>query len=123
MSDMTNAYEEELYEAVRADTPHLALFTAAPTESAAGTEVAGNGYARMPITLPAYNSGIGGGATAVQFDFPAASGTWGVIVAVGIFDALSAGNLRLYKAITPTAQIVAGMSVRVSAGGLTVAFD
>ncbi len=123
MSDMTNAFEDEIYEALRTDTPHLALFSVAPSESSAGTEVSGNGYTRMPVTLAA-GGGTGAGANTAQVDFPVATGGGWTVVAVGILDASSGGTLKFYKAVSLPASgvIAAGQSIRVAVGALTVAF-
>ena len=77
---------------------YLALFTVAPTDAGGGTEVSGSGYARQAITFGAAAAGAMANTAAVSFT--AAGGNFGAVVAVGIFDALSAGNMLAWDAIT-----------------------
>lgn len=81
-------------------TRYFAAFTVSPGDSNGGTEVSGNGYARVAVTtsLPSA-SGAGGTVTSsADISFPAASGgNWGAIVSIGSFDASTAGNLIEYK--------------------------
>ena len=75
---------------------HIALFTAAPSDSGGGTEVTGGSYARVDKTndltnWPAAASGAKSNGTAITF--PQATANWGECVAWGIFDAGAAGNL------------------------------
>jgi hypothetical protein len=75
-------------------TLHVALFTAAPTDAGGGTEVTGGSYARVAVTnnltnFPSANPKVNG--TAITF--PLATADWGTIVAFGIFDASTSGNL------------------------------
>ena len=78
---------------------YLALYTAAPTDAGGGTQVSGNGYARQAITFAAPAGGAMSNSSAVAFT--AAGGAFGNIVAVGIFDAATAGNLLAWAPITP----------------------
>lgn len=72
-------------------TVYAALFTTIPTDAGPGTEVSGGSYARIAITNAAAASGAISNSTAVTF--PAATGSWGSIVAFAIFDALTVGNM------------------------------
>lgn len=93
-------------------TVYVGLLTAAPSDSAAGTEVSGGSYARVAVTSNATNwnstdgdndaasSGTDGTTendTAVTFPAPTAS--WGVVTHFGIYDASSGGNLLIYAAL------------------------
>ena len=96
-------------------TTWVALFTVAPTDSTAGTEVTGGSYARVSVTsaLTAWAGTQGAGTTVAStgttgttsnnnvLTFPAPSANWGVVVAAGIFDAVTAGTLLLYGSVTP----------------------
>lgn len=80
-------------------TVYIALFTAAPTDAGGGTEVTGGDYARVSVTnndtnWPAASSGVKNNGT--EITFPTASANWGTIVAMGIFDASSGGNLLFW---------------------------
>jgi len=100
---------------------YLALYTAAPTDAGGGTElVVANGYAREQITFGAYAGGTISNTGAVAFT--AAGGNWGSIVAVGIFDAATAGNLLAWDAITP-ATINDGDTLNFPIGDIDVSLD
>lgn len=77
---------------------YLALFTVAPTDAGGGTEVTGAGYARQAITFGAPAGGAIANTGAVSFT--ASGGNFGSVVAVGIFDAATAGNMLAWDAIT-----------------------
>ena len=79
-------------------TTYLALYTAAPTDAGGGTQVTGAGYARQAITFGAPSSGAIANTSAVSFT--ATGGNYGNVVAVGIFDASTAGNLLAWDEIT-----------------------
>lgn len=81
-------------------TLYIALYTAAPSDSGGGTEVSGNAYARVAVTCNTTNwsaPGVGGSTSnSVAITFPTATGSWGSIVAIGILDASSGGNLLIW---------------------------
>lgn len=92
---------------VRPATIYIALFTVAPTSDAGtgGTEVSttSTGYARAAVTndatnFPAAASGTKSNGTAITF--PTATAAWGTIVAFGIYDAATAGNLLFWNVLT-----------------------
>lgn len=74
----------------------LGLFTVAPTDAGGGTEVSGGSYARRSVTNNSTNFPAASGGSkslAVQQDFVQATADWGTVVAFGLFDAASSGNL------------------------------
>lgn len=77
-------------------TLYIALFTAAPgDDGTGGTEVSGNNYSRVSVTNNATNfpaASAGAKSNGTEIAFPTASGSWGTVVAVGIYDDPSAGN-------------------------------
>ena len=84
-------------------TLYFALFTTAPTASGGGTEVSGGSYARAAVTNNTTNFPSASGAAksnANQISWPTATSSWGVIVAVGVFDASTGGNLLYYSSIS-----------------------
>jgi hypothetical protein len=91
---------------------YVALFTTAPTDSGGGVEVAGNGYTRMQAVWNSPTSnGINSGSytdPTVNITFPVASASWGTIVAVGLFDAATAGNLWIYGNLAAAKTIGSG---------------
>lgn len=102
---------------LRGGSRWLALYTAAPTATANGTEVSGGSYARQPITFDAASGGATQNSATVTF--PAATAPWGTIVAWAIVDASSGGNQRTWKTISPISVGTGGV-VRFQAGALDV---
>lgn len=78
-------------------TVYASLYTAAPNESGGGTEVTGGGYARQAVTFGAPASKATDNTGLV--DFGTASASWGTIVAVGLHDNVSGGNLLSYDVL------------------------
>ena len=112
-------------------TTYVALFTTAPTSDAGtgGTEVSGGAYARQAITSSSGWSAISGGATVAEqisnaaiITFPTPTASWGTIVAVGLYDALTVGNLLYFATITSQA-IATGVVASFAVGALIVSAD
>jgi hypothetical protein len=92
---------------------YMALFTVAATEAGAATEVVGGNYARVAIASNMNNwSGTQGSASTVassgtsgttsnngNITFPTPSALWGTVVATGIFDAPTGGNLLFHTTL------------------------
>ena len=102
-------------------TVYLALFTVAPTDAGGGTEVSGGSYARKSVTNNTTNfpnASNGSKNLATEQAFPTATGGWGTVVAVGLFDAATNGNLLYWT--TVTSQVVnSGSTPTVAANSLT----
>ena len=77
---------------------YMALYTVTPSDAGGGTEVSGAGYSRQAITFGAASGGAMSNTAAVSFT--ASGGSFGTVVAVGIFDASSAGNLLAWDGIS-----------------------
>ena len=112
-------------------TTYVALFTTAPTSDAGtgGTEVSGGAYARQPITSSTGWSAISGGATVAEqisngavITFPTPTVSWGTVVAIGLYDAVTAGNLLYFATITSQA-IGVGVVASLAVGSLIVTAD
>jgi hypothetical protein len=99
-------------------TIYAALFTAAPTQSGGGTEVSGGSYARVAITFGAASSGVCANTDVVTF--PTASGAWGTLTAMGIFDASTGGNLLYYGALGTPKAVTTGDVAAFGVGALSV---
>lgn len=96
---------------------YLALYTAAPTDAGGGTQVSGSGYARQAVTFGAPSGGEISNSAPVAFT--AAGGAFGSVVAVGIFDAATAGNLLAWAPITP-ASIGDGDTLNFAVGDIDI---
>lgn len=119
------------------DQVYIALFTVIPTDAGGGTEVSGNNYARVavPCTMVAWagtqaaasvaaSSGVSGlTSNNNTITFPTPSATWGTVVAFGIFDALTGGNLMIYSGLTVNKTINTSDSVTFPAASLTFTID
>ena len=101
-------------------TVYLALYTAAPTDAGGGTEVSGNGYSRQAVTFGTSASGAIANTAAVSFT--ASGGNWGDILAVGYFDASSAGNFLAWDG-TATATVNDGGTLTFPIGDLDITLD
>jgi len=102
-------------------TVYVGLFTAAPTDTASGTEVSGNSYARQVLSVSTASDGVV--TSDSDITFPQATGNWGTIVALGVHDALSSGNLLMYTDLTTSKTIETGDILKVSTGSFTVSLD
>ena len=98
---------------------YVGLFTVTPGEAGGGTEVTGGSYARQAATFGAASSGATTNNANIDFTgMPAAT-----TVAIGIFDALTSGNMLLYGALTTNKTTDAGDTLRIATGSLSVSID
>lgn len=107
----------------RPATIYVALFTSAPTDAGGGVEVSGGSYARVAVTnnatnWPAASGGSKSNGTAITF--PAATASWGTVVAVGILDAASAGNLLYWADLATSKSYGAGDTARFPVGAIVL---
>ena len=101
-------------------TVYLGLFTSAPTDAGGGTELSGSAYTRKSCAFTT----TGAAATnSAAVDFPTATGNWGTIVAVGVFDASSSGNLLGWSNLTSSRTIETGDVFRFPAGDVDITLD
>jgi hypothetical protein len=101
-------------------TIYLGLFTSNPDEDGSGTEISGSGYARKSVAFTV-SGNTASNSAAVEFD--TATGSWGTITHVGIFDASTSGNLMAYAALTASKAIETGDVFRVPSGDLDITLD
>ena len=101
-------------------TKYLALYTVAPTDSSAGTEVTGGGYARQTVTLTTSGSDTTNSAAE---EYPTATAGYGTVVAVAVLDASSGGNMLAYASLTANKTIATGDVIRVPAGDLDISLN
>ena len=107
---------------------YVGLFTGAPSDSGGGTEVSGGSYARAPLdpgdaNWTAPSAGDGKTSNGVQLSYAAPTANWGTVVAFGIFDAASGGNLLLHGAINPTRTVLSGdPAPKFPVGALQITF-
>tara|TARA_R100000951_G_C2581348_1_gene162038 strand:+ start:351 stop:746 length:396 start_codon:yes stop_codon:yes gene_type:complete len=97
---------------------HIALYTVAPNDAGGGTEVSGNGYSRQSVT---WDQATGTGGTtdnAGAASFTASGGNFGTIVAIGIHDASSGGNLLWHGALSTNKTVNDGDTLEFAAGAI-----
>jgi hypothetical protein len=100
-------------------TVYVGLFTAAPTDAGGGTELSGSGYTRKSAAFTVSGTGtLATNSAAVEFD--AATGSWGTIVAMAIFDASTAGNMLAWADLTTSKTIATGDVLRIPTGDLDI---
>ena len=102
-------------------TLYVGLFTAAPSDTGGGTEVSGGSYARK--SMPAMTVSGTSPTTATNgaaVEFVTATGSWGTITHVGIFDASSSGNLLCWAALSASKVVASGDVIRFDQNDLDV---
>lgn len=107
-------------------TVYVALYTAAPTDAGGGTEVTGGSYARKDVTNNATNwpaAAAGAKANGTTITFVTATASWGTVVAFGIFDALTVGNLLYWADLTVTKAVNNGDTASFPVGDIDVTED
>jgi hypothetical protein len=123
----TNYLETEILDfafttgtATRPTSWFIALYTAAPGEGGGGTEVSGSGYVRQSVAF----SVSGNTATnTAAVEFPTATGSYGTVSHVGVFDASSSGNLLAFSALNVSKAIDTGDVFRIPTGDLDITLD
>lgn len=131
MAGLSDTYENRALDWVlvtgtptRASGTWLALYTTAPTDSTAGTEVTNaNAYARQSVTFSAAASGSASNSATVTW--PAATGSWGTVTSVAVVDSATygAGNVIAYGNLSAS-QAVANTNVfEILSGQLVVTAD
>jgi len=100
-------------------TIYVALFTAAPTDTGGGTECTGGAYTREIGTFTVSGTTtLATNSAAIEYD--AATNSWGTIVAVGLFDASTSGNMLAWADLTTSKAIDSGDILRIPAGDLDI---
>jgi len=104
-------------------TSYIGLFTVAPTDSTPGTEASYGGYARQPAAAAFPNATTGTLINDVAVVYPTSAGPLNTIVAVGLFDASTAGNLLVYQALAVSIAINSAETPRFSVGSIIMNMD
>ena len=124
---LTNTFETRVLEwllttgsPTRPTAWYLGLFTGAPGEAGGGTELSGDAYVREAVTFTVSGDTATNNAAV---EWPVATGNWGTITHVAIFDALTSGNMIAYAALTASKTINTGDVIRIPASDLDVTLD
>ena len=126
MSAMSDYLENKLLDHILSTTAfsapsavYLGLSIASMGDNAAGTELSGNGYARVAVAFDAASGGTTDNTAVV--DFPACTGSnWGAVAYWSIWDASTGGNMLLHGAFTSAKTIEVNDVLRVAAGDLDI---
>lgn len=105
---------------------HVSLHTAATADDGSGTEVSGNGYARVSVdsgmvdqwTLAGGGAGLADNTNDITF--PQATGNQGTVTHTAIFDAASMGNMLIHGALTTSRDVLDGDTFEFQAGDFDV---
>ena len=124
----TNFLETEILDHVFAgaaytapSTKYLALFTAiADGEAGSVTELSGNAYARQTVAFTTSGNTTSNNAAV---EFPTATGNWGTVTHVGVYDASTSGNLMAYATLSASKAIDTGDVFRVPSGDLDITLN
>jgi hypothetical protein len=105
-------------------TPYIALFTANPSDSAAGTEVSGGSYARVSSAGKwAAPTGTTSVTTNAAITFPTASAGWGTVTGFAVMSASSGGSVLMWGALTASKTVNSGDTPSFASGQLTLTED
>jgi len=100
-------------------TLYVALFTVAPSDTGGGTEVTttGTAYARQ---IGAFTVSGGTASNTSAIEYATATANYGTVVAVGIYDASTSGNLLAYGSLVSTKVVSTGDIFRFNTSDLNV---
>lgn len=104
--------------ATRPTTWFVALYTSAPGDGGGGTEVSGGGYARQSVLFNAAATPGGTTSNTADVSFTATGGDYGTVTHLGIFDAVSTGNLLWHGALTASKTVEDGDTITFTAGNI-----
>jgi hypothetical protein len=106
-------------------TIYVGLSTADPTDSGSGLdEPSGNGYTRVQTSASHWNAATNGLLkNAGNITFNQATGNWGTITHFALFDAVTAGNMLAYGALSQSKSISESDTARFEAGELDISLD
>lgn len=119
-------------------TVYVGLFTSSPSDTGGGTEVSGGSYARQAVTSSLANwAGTQSAASTTAstgttgttsnnnaITFPAPTANWGVITAIGIYDAVTTGNLLFWAPLSASKTVNSGDAApSFVAASLTIQID
>jgi hypothetical protein len=99
---------------------YVALYTVAPDDTGGGTEVTGGSYVRQTGAFTVSGTSPTTASNSAAIEYPTATADYGTVVAVGILDASSGGNLLAYADLTTSKTVSTGDVFRFDAGDLDI---
>jgi hypothetical protein len=128
MAEFSNYLENKILDHVLRNTSYtspttvyVGLYTNNPAEDNSGTEVSGGSYARQSLSVTTASGGVV--TNSADVSFPQATGSWGTISHLAIFDAVTSGNMLMYTALASSKVIETGDIIKISTGSLTASLD
>jgi hypothetical protein len=125
MAQISNYLENAIINATLRNTTYtspavvyVGLFTSDPTDAGSGTEVSGGSYARKSVAFNSPSDGFS--ASSADVTFNQATANWGTITHIGIFDALTSGNLLYHTPLDVEKTIETNDIFKINSGALTV---
>ena len=125
MAGMSDYLEQKILDYVLRNTAdwapaavYLALHTADPADDESGAEVSGGSYARQLCAFDAAHATGGNTANTAVESFtvmPACT-----VTHVGVHDASTGGNLLFHTAVAVEKPVLAGDTISVAAGAVTI---
>ena len=103
--------------ATRPTAWYVALFTTNPTDAGSGTEVSGTNYARTAVSFTVTDDTATNSAAVT---FAAAGSNWGTVSHIGVYDAITTGNLLFHGSVTTAKQIDSGDTFTISTSNLSI---
>jgi len=97
---------------------YVSLHTADPTDAGTGAEVSGGSYVRRAATFGAPSNGVS--TTTADITYPVATADYGTVGWIGIWDALTSGNLLYHTPLNIAKTINTGDTFKIVSGNLTV---
>jgi hypothetical protein len=104
-------------------TVYVALFTVAPSDASAGTEVTGGSYARVDSKGKWAVPAAGSVSNNAVITYPTASADWGTVVAFALMTALSGGSQTMWGTLTASKAVNNGDTASFASGALTLTED
>lgn len=101
-------------------TLYVALYTVAPSDTGGGTEVSGGAYARQTAAFSVSGTNPTTASNTAAIEYPTATADYGTVVAVGVFDASSSGNLLAYANLSASKVVSSGDIFRFNTGDLDI---
>jgi hypothetical protein len=101
-------------------TLYVALYTSAPSDTGGGTEVSGGAYARQTAAFTVSGTNPTTASNSAAIEYPTATANYGTVVAVGVFDASSGGNLLAYANLDTSKVVSTGDVFRFNTGDLDI---
>jgi hypothetical protein len=104
-------------------TVYVALFTVAPSDASAGTEVTGGSYARVDSKGKWAVPAAGSVSNNAVITYPTATADWGTVVAFALMTALSGGSQTMWGTLTASKAVNNGDTASFASGALTLTED